>query len=63
MIDLKKSYGNKYRISMDEAWSVETVESNSEKVKDKPWYYEIEGKYGTLSLQGAGDVLKGSKVL
>ena len=37
---------------MDEAWSVETAESNPDKVKDKPWYYEIIGKYGTIYLHG-----------
>ena len=52
MIDLKKRYGKKYRIFMDEAWSVETAESNPDKVKEKPWYYEIIGKYGTIYLYG-----------
>lgn len=37
---------------MDEAWHIETAESNPSKVKDKPWYYEILGKYGAVYLYG-----------
>jgi hypothetical protein len=50
MIDLKKSYGKRYRIFMDEAWYMETAESNPDKMKDKPWYYELRGKYGKVYL-------------
>ncbi len=53
MIDLEKKFGKKHRISMDEAWFVETAESNPDKTKDKPWYYEISGKYGTIYPKGA----------
>ncbi len=52
MVDLKKQYGKKYRIFMDEAWDAEDSHSNPDKVKDKPWYYEIRGKYGTVYLYG-----------
>ena len=52
MIDLKKEYGKKYRIFMDEAWYIETAESNPDKMKDKHWYYEIRGKYGVIYLYG-----------
>lgn len=52
MFDLKEQYGKKYRIYMDEAWHIETAESNPSKVKDKPWYYEIQGKYGAVYLYG-----------
>ena len=52
MIDLKKRFGKKYRIYMDETWEAEDSQSNSDKVKDKPWYYEIRGKYGTVYLYG-----------
>ena len=37
---------------MDEAWHIETAYFNPSKVKDKPWYYEIQGKYGTVYLYG-----------
>ncbi len=53
MIDLNKLYGKKYRIFMDEAWYVETSESNPDKMKDKHWYYEIRGKYGKIYLYGS----------
>ena len=52
MIDLKKRFGQKYRIFMDEAWYVETAESYPDKIKHRPWYYEIRGKYGTIYLYG-----------
>ncbi len=52
MIDLKNRFGQKYRIFMDEAWYAETVESCSDKIKHRPWYYEIRGKYGTIYLYG-----------
>ena len=55
MIDLKKIYGKKYRIFMDEAWAVEDSQSNPDKVKDKPWYYEIRGKYGKIYLYSTKD--------
>ncbi len=38
---------------MDEAWYVETLESNPDKIKDKPWYYELRGKYGKIYLYGS----------
>ncbi len=50
MIDLNKLYGKKYRIFMDEAWYIEEAESNPDKMKDKPWYYELRGKYGKIYL-------------
>jgi hypothetical protein len=53
MIDLKRRFGKKYRIFMDEAWKAEDSQSNPDKVKDKPWYYEIRGKYGVIYLYGA----------
>ena len=53
MIDLEKNFGNRYKVYMEEAWYVETAESNPDKTKDKPWYYEISGKYGTIYLQRA----------
>ncbi len=37
---------------MDEAWDAEDSQSNPDKVKDKLWYYEIRGKYGTIYLSG-----------
>jgi len=52
MIDLKKRFGQKYRIFMDEAWYVETAESFPDKIKHRPWYYETRGKYGTIYLYG-----------
>jgi hypothetical protein len=52
MVDLKKQYGKKYRIFTDEAWAAEDSQSNPDKVKDKPWYYEIRGKYGVIYLYG-----------
>ena len=52
MVDLKKRFGKKYRIFMDEAWDVEVSQSNPNKVNDKPWYYEIRGKYGVIYLYG-----------
>ncbi len=52
MIDLKKRFGQKYRIFMDEAWYVGTAESYPDKIKHRPWYYEIRGKYGTIYLYG-----------
>jgi hypothetical protein len=52
MIDLKKRFGKKYKIFMDEAWEAEDSQSNPDKVKDKPWYYEIWGKYGVIYLYG-----------
>lgn len=52
MIDLKKRFGQKYRIFMDEAWYVETAESYPDKIKHRLWYYEIRGKYGTIYLYG-----------
>ncbi len=52
MIDLNKLYGKKYRIFMDEAWYIETAESNLDKMKDRHWYYEIRGKYGKIYLYG-----------
>jgi hypothetical protein len=53
MINLKKLYGKKYRIFMDEAWNAEDFISNPDKLKDKPWYYEIRGKYGKIYLYGS----------
>ncbi len=53
MIDLNKLYGKKYRIFMDEAWYIEEAESNPDKMKDKPWYYELRGKYGEIYLYGS----------
>jgi hypothetical protein len=53
MIDLKNSYGKKYRIFMDEAWYIETAESNLDKMKDRHWYYELRGKYGKIYLSGS----------
>ncbi len=53
MIDLKKRFGKKYRIFMDEAWDTEDSISNPDKLKDKPWYYEIRGKYGKIYLYGS----------
>lgn len=53
MIDLKRRFGKKYRIFMDEAWKAEDSQSNPDKVKDKPWYYEIRGKYGVIYLNEA----------
>ncbi len=53
MIDLNKLYGKKYRIFMDEVWYIETAESNPDKMKDKPWYYELRGKYGKIYLYGS----------
>jgi hypothetical protein len=50
--DMKRRFGKKYKIFMDEAWEVEDSQSNSDKVKDKPWYYEIHGKYGAIYLYG-----------
>ncbi len=50
MIDLKKQYGKKYKIYMDEAWQAESSLSNPDKMKDKPWYYELRGKYGKVYL-------------
>ena len=38
---------------MDEAWYMGTAESDSGKIKHRPWYYEIRGKYGTIYLYGA----------
>ncbi len=38
---------------MDEAWYIETAESNPDKIKDKHWYYEIRGKYGKIYLYGS----------
>ncbi len=38
---------------MDEAWKAEDSQSNPDKVKDKPWYYEIRGKYGVIYLNEA----------
>lgn len=55
MIDLKTRFGQKYRIFMDEAWDAEDSMSNPDKVKDKPWYYEIRGKYGKIYLYSAKD--------
>jgi site-specific DNA-adenine methylase len=52
MIDLNKLYGKKYRMFMDEAWYIETAESNPDKMKDRHWYYEIRGKYGKIYLYG-----------
>ncbi len=49
MVDLKKEYGKKYRIFMDESWDVETDRDQN----DKPWYYEIRGKYGKIYLYGS----------
>ncbi len=49
MIDLKKEYGKKYRIFMDESWEAEV----NRDPKDKPWYYEIRGKYGKIYLYGS----------
>ncbi len=40
MVDLKEQFGKKYRIFVDEAWEAEDSQSNPNKVKDKPWYYE-----------------------
>ncbi len=53
MIDLNKLYGKKYRIFMDEAWYVETSESNPDKSKDRYWDYELRGKYGKIYLYGS----------
>ena len=53
MLDLKKRFGKKYRIYMDEAWYAEDSQSNPNKLKDKPWYYEVRGKYGAIYLYGA----------
>ncbi len=52
MIDMKKRFGKKYRVFMDEAWNAEDSQSNPDKVKDKPWYYEIRGNYGIVYLYG-----------
>ncbi len=52
MTDLKKRFGKKYKVFMDEAWEVESSQANSDKAKDKPWYYEIRGKYGVIYLYG-----------
>ncbi len=52
VIDLKKGFGQKYRIFMDEAWYEETAESYPDKIKHRPWYYEIRGKYGTIYFYG-----------
>ena len=37
---------------MDEAWYTETVEFCPDKINNRPWYYEIRGKYGTIYLYG-----------
>ncbi len=37
---------------MEEAWDADDSQSNPNKVKDKQWYYEIRGKYGTVYLYG-----------
>ncbi len=57
MIDLKKRFGKRYRIFMDEAWYIETAESNPDKMKEKPWYYEFRGKYGKIYLYGSSNKL------
>jgi hypothetical protein len=52
VIDLKKGFGQEYLIFMDEAWYTETVEFCPDKINNRPWYYEIRGKYGTIYLYG-----------
>lgn len=44
MINLKEAYGKQYKIFLDESW--EYMENKSE--EDKPWYYELKGKYGAI---------------
>lgn len=44
MINLKEAYGKQYKIFMDEAWEHLQVKSE----EDKPWYYEIRGRYGLI---------------
>lgn len=46
MCDLKKRYGHRFRIYLEESWGVETGRD----VDDKLWYYELRGKYGAIYL-------------
>lgn len=52
MINPRETFGKRYRIFMDEAWLAEDAVSNPDKVNDRPWYYEIRGKYGTVYVYG-----------
>ena len=49
-MDLKRMFGDKYIITLDESWDAETPENRAEfKAKGEEWwYYEIKGKCGTV---------------
>jgi hypothetical protein len=63
MINLKESYGKRYKVFMDEAWECE----KNRQEEDKPWYYELRGKYGfiypygdtTLGVMVTSEIIKG----
>jgi hypothetical protein len=50
MMDLKKIFGDKYMVTLDESWESETPENRTEFLaKGKEvWYYEIKGRRGTI---------------
>jgi hypothetical protein len=45
MLDLKATYGKRYRIALDESYDAEKYDGKSQ---DIAWYYEIIGKYGQI---------------
>jgi hypothetical protein len=49
VIDLKRLAGNRWRISMDEAWDLEKGHNSNEKI----WLYWIEGSRGHIYSHGA----------
>ncbi len=48
---VQRTGAGQYRIFLDESWGVE----RGKNLQDKPWYYEIRGKYGKIYLYSSRD--------
>lgn len=50
MINLKETYGKRYKIEIDPSWDAETTENRTwfRQHGEEPYYYELVGKYGQL---------------
>lgn len=50
MLDLKLTYGKRYKIGIDPSWDAENTQNRStfRQNGEEPYYYELLGKYGKL---------------
>jgi hypothetical protein len=51
MLDLKKAFGNQYKVFHDPSWDAETSDSRTEarRLGQEPWYYELRGPQVMIS--------------